>query len=117
MNISTFRAMLERRGYDDFFFRVKKDGIECTVCGPHVEKAISFDQQEWNAMTVKEARIYLDEMIGEGMMTYLVGHLPPAVQSRFIFGEQMKCCRLARVFHASASSSISDNSSAAPTAE
>ena len=68
MNIVTFRSMLERRGYNDFFFHVKKDGIECTVCGLHVEKLMSFGQQEWDTMTVKDARIYLDETIGEGMI-------------------------------------------------
>ncbi len=68
MNVSTFRAMLERRGYTDFFFYVKKDEIECTVCGPHIEKVIGFAQQEWDAMTVKEAQVYLDETIGEGML-------------------------------------------------
>lgn len=68
MDISTFRAMLERRGYTDFFFWVKKDEIECTVCGPGVEKVISFAQQEWDAMTVKDAEVYLDETIGEGMI-------------------------------------------------
>ncbi len=68
MNVSTFRAMLERRGYTDFFFYMKKNEVECTVCGPHVEKVIGFAQQEWDAMTVKEARVYLDETIGEGMI-------------------------------------------------
>ncbi len=68
MNVSTFRAMLERRGYTDFFFYVKKNEVECTVCGPHIEKVIGFAQQEWDAMTVKEARVYLDETIGEGML-------------------------------------------------
>ena len=47
MNISTLRAMLERRGYDDFFFTMKQGEIECTVCVPHIEKVMSFDQQEW----------------------------------------------------------------------
>ncbi|HJT59455.1 MAG TPA: hypothetical protein VJ761_23300 [Ktedonobacteraceae bacterium] len=68
MNISTLRAMLERRGYDDFFFHLKQGEIECAVCGPHVEKVMSFNQQEWETMTVEEARIYLDQTIGEGMI-------------------------------------------------
>ncbi|SRR6266487_970805 len=67
MNISTFRAMLERREYDDFFFDVRKNVIECTICGPHVEKMMSFNQQEWDEMPVGAARTYLDETIGEGM--------------------------------------------------
>lgn len=68
MNISTFRAMLERRGYTDFSFQVKKDEVECSVCGPYMEKLMSFNQQEWVTMVVKDARIYLDETIGEGMI-------------------------------------------------
>ena len=47
---------------------MKKDEVECTVCGPHVEKVMSFAQQEWDAMTVEDAQVYLDETIGEGMI-------------------------------------------------
>lgn len=68
MNIKTFRTMLECRNYQDFYFTVNKEKVECKIENEHIVKVIDFNIQEWEFLTVAQARDYLDETIGEGMV-------------------------------------------------